>query len=284
MNGGNIMKKVFILFILMISLLLVACSDNDSNEDAKGSTDQENEITNSTSGENSLLEKIKEEGVINVGTEGTYAPFSFHDDSGDLTGYDIDVVTEVADRLGVEVHFNETQWDAIFAGLDAERFDVIANQVGINEERLEKYAFSEPYTRSSAVLLIHAENEEITSFEDIDGKVSAQTLTSNYAELAETYGAVLEKVDGFNQAVDLVISKRVDGTFNDKISALDFIQQRPDAAIKIIDEEKDASENAFLFRQGNDELVEEFDRILAEMKKDGTLSEISEKWFGEDVF
>src|SRR5699024_11055855 len=181
--------------------------------------------------------------------EGTYAPFSFHDDSGDLTGYDIEVIEEVANRLGVEPEYHETQWDAIFAGLDAERFDVIANQVGINEDRLEKYDFSEPYTRSNAVLLIHEDNEDITSFDDINGEVTAQTLTSNYAELAESYGAELEKVEGFNQAVDLVISKRVTGTFNDKISALDFLKQRPDAPIQIVDEAKDASENAFLFRQ-----------------------------------
>lgn len=270
------MKKVLTLLISVLFLALVGCSSNDSDNKQQSTETEPNE-------ESSLLANIKDTGVLAIGTEGTYAPFSFHDDSGDLTGYDIDVIKEVADRLGVDTEFHETQWDAIFAGLDAERFDVIANQVGINEDRLEKYAFSAPYTRSNAVLLIHKDNDSINSFDDINGEVTAQTLTSNYAELAESYGAELEKVEGFNQAVDLVISERVAGTFNDKISALDFLQQRPDAPIKIIDEAKDASENAFMFRQGNEDLVEAINDILSDMRDDGTLTEISEKWFGEDV-
>lgn len=267
------MKKLFSVLSIILLLTLVACSN--SNESSNKSEQ--------TSEESNLLETIKKEGKLKIGTEGTYAPFTFHDETGKLTGYDVEVIEEVAKCLGVEPEFYETQWDAMFAGLDAKRFDVIANQVGINEERLEKYDFSEPYTRSNAVLLIHEDNEEIKSFEDINGKVAAQTLTSNYGKLAESYGAKIEKIDGFNQAIDLVISKRVDGTFNDKISALDFLHQRPDAPIKMIDEAKDGSENAFVFRKGNEELVEEFNKVLNEMREDGTLKQISEKWFGEDV-
>lgn len=273
------MRKFYFGILLIVLLLLAACSN--SSEENTATEEQTNETA--TSEEKTLLDEIKESGVLKIGTEGTYAPFTFHDDSGELTGYDVEVITEVAKRLGVEPEFHETQWDAMFAGLDAERFDVIANQVGINEERLEKYDFSEPYTRSNAVLLIHADNNEIQSFTDIEGKKAAQTLTSNYGQLAESYGAVLEKVEGFNQAIDLVITKRADGTFNDKLSALDFLKQRPDAPIKMIDEAEDVSENAFMFRKGNEELVEEVNRILQEMREDGTLKAISEKWFGEDV-
>lgn len=271
------MKKIISISILILLLILGACtnSNNSSNENSQKSDE--------TSKQSNLLETIKKDGKLKIGTEGTYAPFSFHDKSGKLTGYDIEVIEEISKRLGVKPEFLETQWDAMFAGLDSKRFDVIANQVGINEERLKKYDFSEPYTRSNAVLLIHKDNKNIQSFEDIKGKVAAQTLTSNYGALAESYGAKLEKVEGFNQAVDLVISKRVDGTFNDKLSALDFLKQRPDAPIKIIDEAVDASKNAFVFRKGNEELVEEFNKILKEMKEDGTLKKISEKWFGEDV-
>lgn len=273
------MRKLYFGILLIVILLLAACSN--SSEENTAIEVQTNETA--TSEEKTLLDEIKESGVLKIGTEGTYAPFTFHDDSGELTGYDVEVITEVAKRLGVEPEFHETQWDAMFTGLDAERFDVIANQVGINEDRLEKYDFSEPYTRSNAVLLIHADNNEIQSFADIEGKKAAQTLTSNYGQLAESYGAVLEKVEGFNQAIDLVITKRADGTFNDKLSALDFLKKRPDAPIKMIDEAEDVSENAFMFRKGNEELVEEVNRILQKMREDGTLKAISEKWFGEDV-
>lgn len=271
------MKKFYAVFIIVLGLLLVACSNNGESNVEKQETDV------ASSEENNLLEEIKESGVLKIGTEGTYAPFTFHDDSGELTGYDIEVIEEVAERLGVEPEFYETQWDAMFAGLDAERFDVIANQVGIREDRLEKYDFSDPYTRSAAVLLVHENNDEITTFEDIEGRKAAQTLTSNYGKLAEELGAEIEKVEGFNQAIDLVVSERVEGTFNDKLSALDFLQQRPDAPIKIAAEADDVSVIGFMFRKGHEELVDEFNRILKEMREDGTLKQISEKWFGEDV-
>ena len=94
---------------------------------------------------------------LSIGTEGTYPPFTFHDDKGKLTGFDVEIAREVAKRLRVEPEFLETQWDAIFAGLDSKRFDMIANQVGIREDRNEKYDFSDPYITSSAVLIVHEE-------------------------------------------------------------------------------------------------------------------------------
>ncbi|WP_153722468.1 amino acid ABC transporter substrate-binding protein [Sporosarcina cascadiensis] len=280
------MKKFLLPFLLiLLAGVLVACGTKDDDK-ANGSNEKPTEESSGDSAaKDGLLDEVLEKGVLNVGTEGTYAPFSFHDESGKLTGYDVEVTEEVAKRLGVEVKFFETQWDAIFAGLDAKRFDVIANQVGINDDRKAKYAFSQPYTRSHSVL-VTLKDEQI-AFDGMEGKKAAQTLTSNYGELAKSHGAEIIKVDGFNQAVDLVISKRVDGTYNDKISALDYLKQKPDAPIQIVEEEntsaENESENAFLFRQGNEDLIDEVDKALDAMREDGTLKEISEKWFGEDV-
>ena len=90
---------------------------------------------------------IKASGVLRVGTEGVYSPFSYHDPAtGQLVGYDVDVARAVADKLGVKVEFVETPWDSIFAALEANRFDVVANEVTINAERKEKYDLSEPYS------------------------------------------------------------------------------------------------------------------------------------------
>ncbi|WP_153731110.1 amino acid ABC transporter substrate-binding protein [Sporosarcina obsidiansis] len=278
------MRKILLPFLLvLLAVVLVACGSKDEDK-TNGSDDKPaDESTGQSAESKGLLDEVLEKGVLNVGTEGTYAPFSFHDESGKLTGYDVEVTEEVAKRLGVEAKFFETQWDAIFAGLDAKRFDVIANQVGINEERQEKYDFSQPYTRSNAVLIVHADNQDITTFDGMDGKKAAQTLTSNYGKMAESHGAEVVKVEGFNQAVDLVTSKRVDGTYNDKISALDYVKKKPDAPIQIIDEQQNGSENAFLFRQNTEDLVDEINKALDAMREDGTLKEISEKWFGEDV-
>ena len=98
-------------------------------------------------------------GTLTVATEGAYRPFSFHDETGELVGFDVEIAEAVADKLDLEIVFQETQWDAIFAGLDAGRFDVIANQVSINPEREEKYLFSEPYTVSPGVIVV-AEDDD----------------------------------------------------------------------------------------------------------------------------
>lgn len=112
--------------------------------------------------ENDLFAQIKEKGELKIGTEGTYPPFTFHDETGELTGFDVEIAKEVAKRLGVKPVFVETQWDAMFAGLDAKRFDMIANQVGIRPDRQEKYDFSDPYITSAAVLVVHKENQQRT--------------------------------------------------------------------------------------------------------------------------
>lgn len=91
--------------------------------------------------------------MLTVGTEGTYEPFTYHDkDTDKLTGYDVEVITEVAKRLGLKVDFKETQWDSMFAGLNSKRFDVVANQVG-KTDRENQYDFSDKYTTSSAVVV-----------------------------------------------------------------------------------------------------------------------------------
>lgn len=268
------MKKGLLSIItLSIILVLAACGSSDEN-----ASDNNNNPENK-----SLYENIQDKGEILVGTEGTYPPFTFHDDEGKLTGFDVEITREVADRIGVEVVFKETKWDSIFAGLNSERFDMIANQVGINPERKEKYDFTDTYNQSSAVLVTHKDNNEIKSFEDIKGIASAQSLTSNYGDIAKEYGADVTSVEGFKEAMQLIASKRVDVTINDRLSVLDFLNKQTDAPVKIVDREDEASKSAFALRKGSDELIEAVNKALADMKEDGTYLDISKKWFGEDV-
>lgn len=232
----------------------------------------------------SSLEQIQEAGVITVGTEGTYKPFSFHKNgTGKLTGYDVEVMRAVAGKMGVEAEFRETQWDAIFAGLEAGRFDVIANQVTMTDDRKAEYAFSEPYTVSTGVIVTKAGNDEISSFEDLDGKTTAQSLTSNWHELAKTSGANVEAVEGWAQSVALLEQGRVDATINDKLTYLDYQQANNNEAIEIAVETKEESLSALAFKQGSPELVKAANKALEELRADGTLAEISEKYFGTDV-
>lgn len=282
------MKKLFTTALLLLLLALTGCGtspNSTGSADAPSAAGQPSadQTASEQSEATNLLEQIKQEGKLRIGTEGTYAPFTFHDSSGKLTGFDVELATEIAKRLGVEPVFMETQWDAMFAGLDAKRFDMIANQVGIRPDRQEKYDFSKPYVTSSAVLVVHQDNTTVNGFEDIKGLKAAQTLTSNLTDIARENGAEIVAVEGFNQAIDLLATKRVDVTINDGLSLLDFLKQKPDTPVKIVAKHPDAAQNGFMFRKGNPELVEAVNQALDEMMQDGTYLKISEKWFGADV-
>lgn len=257
------------------ALTLASCGGGDAGEGGASSEESASGLT---------LEQVQDAGVLTIGTEGTYRPFSFHEGgAGELTGYDVEIVTAVAEELGVEAEFEETQWDAMFAGLESARFDVIANQVSITEDRQESYLFSEPYTVSNGVIVTLADNEEITSFEDLDGATTAQSLTSNWNELAQESGADVEAVEGWAQSVTLLEQGRVDATINDKLTYLDYQETEGNENIKIAAETEDQSQSALTFRQGSESLVEAVDEALATLAEDGTLTEISEKYFGADV-
>lgn len=230
------------------------------------------------------LQEVKDAGVLTVGTEGTYKPFSFHEGgAGDLTGYDVEVITAVADKLGVKPEFKETQWDAIFAGLESGRFDVIANQVTIDAERKKAYDFSTPYTVSRGVIVTKADDSAITSFTDLKGKTTAQSLTSNWKALAEKSGAKVQGVEGWAQSVTLLKQGRVDATVNDQLTYLDYQKSTPDKGIKIAATTDDESLSALAFPKGSDDLVKAVDSALKDLSDDGTLAKISDKYFGEDV-
>ena len=124
------------------------------------------------------LARVKEAGVLKVGTEGTYSPFWYHDPkTNTLVGYDVEVAAAVAKKLGVKVEYVETPWDAIFAGLTSKRFDVIANQVTRNPEREGLYGLSDTYTVSEGVIATRADDSSVSSLADLKGKKSAQSLT-----------------------------------------------------------------------------------------------------------
>jgi cystine transport system substrate-binding protein len=235
-------------------------------------------------GADTSLSDVKSAGVLKVGTEGTYKPFTFHaNGSGELTGYDVEIINAVAAKLGVKPAFQETQFDAIFAGLDAKRFDVVANQVSITDERKAKYDFSTPYTVSTGVIVTKADDNNITSFDSLKGKTTAQSLTSNWYKLAQQSGANVEAVEGWAQAITLLKQGRVDATINDKLTYLDSQKTDHDAGIKIAAETTDKSLSAFALRKGSTSLTDAINKALGELAAEGTLTKISQKYFDADV-
>jgi cystine transport system substrate-binding protein len=259
--------------VTLAALSLTACAAGGT----AGST------SGATSADDSLA-KVQKAGTLTVGTEGTYRPFSFHENgAGDITGYDVDVVKAVAAKLGVTATFQETQWDGIFAGLEAGRFDAIANQVSITPERTAKYTFSTPYTYSTGVIVVKADNTSITSFESLSGKTTAQSLTSNWNTLATQSGANVQAIEGWAQSVALVEQGRVDATINDNLTFLDYAKQNDASGLKVAATTTDKSESAIAFAGGSTALATAVDTALADLAADGTLTSISEKYFGADV-
>lgn len=125
-----------------------------------------------------LLAQIKERGRIIVAMEGTWAPWTYHDENDDLVGYDVEVAQNIAEKLGVEVEFVEGAWDGLLAGLDAGRYDIMVNGVGVTDERAEKYNFSTPYAYNKTAVIVRGDYDEISSMEDLNGKKTANTISS----------------------------------------------------------------------------------------------------------
>ena len=271
------MLKKFVLGTIA-AVVLAACGGEGSNSASSAPAQ-------SGAASGSLIERINNKGTTAVGTEGTYAPFTYHDKDGKLTGYDVEVTRAVADKLGIKVEFKETQWDSMMAGLKAGRFDVVANQVGLTSpERQATFDKSEPYSWSGAVLVVRKDSN-IKSIDDIKGVKTAQSLTSNYGEKAKAAGAELVPVDGLAQSLTLIEQKRADATLNDELAVLDYLKNKPDAGVKIVwsapADEKVGS--GLIVNKGNDEVVAKFSTAINELKADGTLKKLGEQFFGKDI-
>lgn len=230
-----------------------------------------------------LLDEIQQRGTLIIGTEGTYSPNSYHDESGALVGFDVEVAQAVAAKLGVEAQFVEAEWDSLFAGMDSGRIDVVINEVEYSEERAQKYDFSQPYTYVHGALLVAADNAEIQSFDDLKGRRSAQNLTSSWGLQAESYGAELVSVDTLAQCIDLLNTGRADATLNAETAFYDYLNQHPEAPVKIVALSDSTTSSLIPVRKGNAKLLEAIDEALDEMKSSGELTALSEKYFGSDI-
>lgn len=275
--------RLFLMGAMFAILGLTACGEKPAQ--TTQTADTTTPATTDSTADTELAKKINDKGVLVVGTEGTYPPFTFHDESGKLTGYDVEVTRAIADKLGMTVEFKETQWDGMMAGLDAKRFDAIANQMSLTTpERQAKYDKSEPYSWSNSVVVAPA-NVNIKVWTDVNGKKSAQSLSSHYAEVAEKYGAVLVPVEGMAQAVTLVQQGRADMTINDKLAMLDYFKNKPNHGleIKLYGDDADQRGAGLAFRKGDTVAVEKISQATRELREDGTLARLGEQFFGKDV-
>ncbi|UMG93763.1 ABC transporter substrate-binding protein/permease [Nocardioides sp. TF02-7] len=223
--------------------------------------------------------------VVRVGTEGVYPPFTYRDpETDELTGFDVEVVEAVGAEAGWDVEFVEAPFDSLFPALDSGRVDVIANQVTISAERQARYLFSTPYTYSHGVIVTRTDTDDITTLADLEGRTTAQTSSSNWAEVAREAGADVQYVQDFGPGVELLVQGRVDAIVNDNIAVLDYLATSGTDEVRIAgDAGEETLRQALAFRQSDPVLQQEADAALARLAEDGTLAEISERYFGADV-
>lgn len=278
------MKKLTLTALtLTAALALTACGSTAASTPAADSTAADAATSEAAGGD--LLSEIQSKGTITIAMEGTWAPWTYHDENDDLVGYDVEVGTKIAEKLGVEPQFVEGEWDGLLAGLDAGRYDIMVNGVDITPERSEKYDFSIPYAYNRTAVITTKDNDSINTMEDLNGKTTANTISSTYAELAEQYGATVTGVDDLNQTFELLLSGRIDATLNAEVTFYDYTKEHPDANVKIAVLTDDANQVAIPLRKGEETatLRAAIDQAIEELRADGTLKELSEKYFGTNI-
>ena len=262
-------------------LTLAGCSSNSgSSAAASGAASSA-----ASTGAADQLAAIQANGKLVVALEGAWQPWSYHDESDTLVGYDVEVSRAIAEKLGVEPEYVESDWDSLFAGLDAGRFDIVCNGVEVTDERAKTYDFTTPYGYIHTALAVRKDNEDIKSFEDLKGKTTANSLASTYMELAESYGATVQGIDTLEETIQLLTAGRIDATLNADVSFYDYLNVHPDGDFKLVAQTEDASHVAIPVRKGDDSasLLEAINTAIEELRADGTLKALGEKYFGQDI-
>lgn len=256
------MKKLIV--ILLTLLVLVGCS-------------AEKQVVGGD------LNNINDRGYIVVAMEGTWAPWTYHNDADELVGFDVEVGKYVADYLGVDVKYVEGEWDGLLAGVTAGRYDMMINGCDVTDERKQAYDFSSAYAYDRIAVIVPSDNTDINTMEDLKGKTTANTSSSTYASIAREFGAEVNGVDDLNETFMLLSTGRIDATLNAEMTFNDYMKANPDAGFKIACYYDQSPEVAIAMKKGSSDLVNSVNEAIAAARADGTLSKLSNKYFGVDI-
>ncbi|MCS1352234.1 basic amino acid ABC transporter substrate-binding protein [Mechercharimyces sp. CAU 1602] len=266
------MKKQVLTFwgvMALFCLLLVACgTDADTKKE---------------SGSDSADEAKKAKWV--VATDAAYPPFEKQEGSGDITGFDVDVIKAIAEVNDAEVEMKHTGWDPLFEAIKNGSADVAISAITITDERKELYDFSDPYFDAKQFILV-PEGSNISSFKDLkDKKIGVQAGTTGEEAVKEEYGTTysgLKSYDDTPAAMDDLVNGRVDAVVADNAVVLEYIKTLSEDKFKKIEDPHFAPEQyGIMVKKGNGETLEQVNEGLKKIKENGTYDEIFAKYFGE---
>jgi len=268
-------KKLLMMMTILLTLVVGACSSQETSTTSK---------SNSEASSETKVQKI----IVGTGTQ--FPNVCFIDENGKLTGYDVELVQKIDEKLPeYEFEFKTMEFSNLLLSLETNKIDFIAHQMEVNEERQEKFLFNEePYNVFPLHVTVNQDNNDIQSIEDLKGKKAIVSPTSNSAVFLEKYNkennAGIELIyagNGPDSTINQIKTGRVDATISTPF-AVDFNNEAVDAQQKVVGEPLLNSKVYFLFRKDATTLQTRIDEALVELKKEGVVSELSKKWLGAD--
>jgi len=255
------------LLVLFIATFLSGCSNKNQNI--------------------STLQKIKQNKEFVVGMDNTFPPMEFTDDNNNTVGFDVDLANEIAKRLGAKLKIVAVDWSGIQSALKSKKFDAIISCVSITDERKKAFNLAGPYLYIRQVIAVKKGDTSIKSFEDLKGiKIGVQANT--------TGDSAVQKMKFINYEKDVTRYERITDAFNDldigrikavvidSVVAYYYKKQNPEK-FDIAPAELEKEPVGIALRKEDKDLYEEIQKILNQLKEDGTIAKISKKWFGEDI-
>lgn len=236
------------------ALILSGCGEKTENAASQPSNAAPAAASSSVAKED-LLARVLKKGEITIATEGTWAPWTYHDEKNALTGFDVELGRRIAEKLGVKAVFIEGKWDGLLAGISAGRFDIMINGVDVTPERSKAFLFSEPYAFNRTVVMTKSDSDKVKTLDDL------------------------------NQTFELLLSGRIDATLNAEVTYHDYMRAHPDAQIKIAAVDPDVIPVAIPMKPGEDSasMKAKLDEIIEGMRKSGELGNLSKQFFGGDL-
>ena len=287
LRGKEITKIIAAVVVSVITLTqLTGCGTSATASPSQAaSAEAGSGAETGTGAEQDQLDKIKAAGKIVVGIEGTYPPFTYHEADGSPAGIDVELAQKIAEKLGVEVEFVDGAWDSLLIGIDSGRFDTVINCVGITDERKEKYDFSDPYYYEAWQIVTRADDDSIGSEEDLKGKTIATNITSAHASWYQERGVEIAGIDTGDEAIEMLLTGRVDFIDCPVPVMNTYYEAHPDVEDKLkVSFVVKGGEipKGIPVRKGETRLLEEINKALEELRADGTLKELSEKYLNGD--